>query len=185
MQRVSLKYWNTIKEVDLNHWNRFSFVETENKNIPSTCIWNMSYVYFAERVPQFEGGHSWLVFGRLASVAVFAGIGVRWQTCLHCHVAPSDALASVCPRFTVTRSWSVSLTQMTASPLTLIRHWACDEKRDTGDKISPVVAVDYGRGLGPRRVKEKNILSFSSFHFEIVSFVFLFFVLFFPTICRV
>lgn len=41
------------------------------------------------------------------------------------HVAPSVPLVQVCEGMC---SWSVSLTQMTASPLTLIRHWAYKEK---------------------------------------------------------
>lgn len=43
------------------------------------------------------------------------------------HVDPSIPLVHACPRLVAddTGSWSNSRTQMTASPLTLMRHWAC------------------------------------------------------------
>lgn len=42
----------------------------------------------------------------------------------HCHVVPSVALVQLCPELVVegVGSWSDSLTHMTASPLTLMRH---------------------------------------------------------------
>lgn len=55
----------------------------------------------------------------------------------HCHVVPSVALVQLCPELVVegVDSWSDSLTHMTASPLTLMRHWACKTQEENHKNI--------------------------------------------------
>lgn len=112
--------------------HKFSF--NKQRNIPHSYIYtDCMFVSVWVLVLYYLSPYLWIFYRVLRQIKMthiwtarlrLCALQTKWGSAFHCHVAPSVPLVQVCPIFEGTGSWSVSLTQMTASPLTLMRHWA-------------------------------------------------------------